>query len=192
MELAIGLPPPATPEEERRHEELIDTMNACAPTEAEIDEYAREEEARSVRVDGPRPITASVQAPLLMTAWLKSHESIDQALSPRAADALAVARWDQSLIPVKLRRALRGLDEQLNGESPWDDPVQNDWNGTAKLTLICIARSIDAWTVLAGELRDSEAGAIANHLRTLQREIQRMFPEARRFVRPGFDSPRGD
>jgi hypothetical protein len=191
VELAIGLPPPATPEEERRREELVETLNACTPTEAEMREFEREEEAREERVDDTRAITASTQVALLTDEWLKAHESIADALSSRAGDALAVAQWNQYLIPIKLRRALRGLDEHLHGESEWDDPVQNDWNGTAKLTLICIGRSIDAWDTLGEELTDADACAVADQLRGLQRELERLFPNASRFVRPGFDEEPG-
>ena len=134
-----------------------------------------------------RAVTASMQAALLMRTWLESHESIDDRLSPRAAEALAVARWDQYLISAKLQRALRGLDEYLHGESAWDDPIQNDWNGSAKLTLICIARSIEAWQTLGEELGDPEAKAVAMQLRGLEQEVKRAFPDAARFIRPGFD-----
>lgn len=187
MELAIGPPPPATPEEERRREELIEAANACVLSDDEMEEFEREEEAREERVEETRAVTASMQAALLMRTWLESHESIDDRLSPRAAEALAVARWDQYLISAKLQRALRGLDEYLHGESAWDDPIQNDWNGSAKLTLICIARSIEAWQTLGEELGDPEAKAVAMQLRGLEQEVKRAFPDAARFIRPGFD-----
>lgn len=190
MELAIGFPSPATPEEERRREELIEAANACVPTDLEMKAYEREEEARSERVDETRAITASMQAALLMGAWFQSNEAIGGSLSPRAAEALAVARWDQYLISAKLKRALRGLDEYLHGESDWEDPIQNDWNGSAKLTLICIARSIDAWETLGEELGDPEARAVAAQLRGLEQEVKRAFPDAARFIRPGFDEER--
>lgn len=187
MALAASPPPPMTPEEERQREALIDAMNACEPTDAEVEAYARQEAVRQERLEETPAVTASIQAALLMKAWLSSHEEIEGGLSARAADALAIARWDRHLIPVKLLRALRGRDEHVNGESVWDDPIQNDWNGTAKLTLLCIRRSIHAWDVLAEELRDPDAKAAADQLRGLQREVEMAFPSAERFVRPGFD-----
>ncbi|HEY0873051.1 MAG TPA: hypothetical protein VGD94_06225 [Vicinamibacterales bacterium] len=187
VELALGIPPPETPEDERRRTELVEAANACVMADADMEEFEREEEAREERVDETRAITASMQAALLMATWLRANGSIDARLSARAADALAIARWDRHLIPVKLRRALRGLDEHRSGESGWDHPVQNDWNGTAKLTLICIARSIAAWDTLSEELGDPEARAVADQLRGLKREVERAFPDAARFIRPGFD-----
>jgi hypothetical protein len=65
--------------------------------------------------------------------------------------------------------------------------VQNDWNGTAKLALVCIRRSIEAWDTLAEALGDSEARGVADQLRALQAEVERTFPDASRFIRPGFD-----
>ncbi len=65
--------------------------------------------------------------------------------------------------------------------------MQNDWNGTAKLTLICIARSIDAWETIGTELADRDARAIAGQLRGLEQEVKRAFPNTARFIRPGFD-----
>lgn len=192
MELVIAPPPPMTPEEERRREKWVEAMNACNPTDAEVEECSRQEEARAERLDESPAISASIQTGLLMDSWFESHDGIERSLTGRAAEALEVASWDHYLIRAKLHRAVHGLDEYLQGESSWEDPVQNDWNGTAKLTLICITRSIEAWQILSEELRDQEAGAIANQLRAMKREVERMFPEAQRFVRPGFDSSRGE
>lgn len=192
MELVIAPPPPMTPEEERRREELIDTVNACMPTAAEMEEFSREEEERDGRVDESPVITACLRAGLLMDSWFGSHESIGNGVNARTTEAFEVASWDRYLIRPKLHRALHGLDEYLHGEAAWDDPVQNDWKGTAKLTLICIRRSIEAWHTLAEELHDPEAGAVARELSALQREVERTFPDAERFVRPGFDSLEDD
>jgi hypothetical protein len=190
-ELAIGLPPPMSAEEERRREEFVHAMNACVPTAAEAAEYEREEEERDRRIEETSVFTASQRAKTLLHAWLDSHEGLDLSANRRAADALEIVQWDRYLIFVKLRRALGGLDEYARGESIWEDPLQNDWNGTAKLTLICIRRSSEAWDVLAEELGDAEAAAVSRELRELQREVERSFPNAKRFVRPGFDDGEG-
>jgi hypothetical protein len=187
-QLAIGVPPPMTTEEEQRRSEFVEALNACMPTEEEVAAYAREEEERTKRIENTAVFTASMRATTLLHGWLSAHTELDVSANGRASEALQIARWDQHLIFVKLQRALHGLDEQTSGESIWDDPVQNDWNGTAKLTLICIRRSVDAWNVLAEELGDPEAAAVSGELRNLQREMERTFPNAERFVRPGFDA----
>ena len=187
FELALSPPPPLTVEEERRREALVEAANACAPSDADVEACAREEDARSERIDETAAVTASMQASLLMDAWLDAHDTPEGDVSGPTGDALQIVRWDRHLIPVKLRRALRGLDEYLGGKASRDDPVQNDWNGTAKLALLCIRRSIEAWDTLAEVLGDPDARAVAEQLRLLRAEVERAFPDASRFIRPGFD-----
>jgi len=104
-------------------------------------------------------------------------------------DAVEVLRWYQYQIYVKLKRALTqdgGGDEPEDEE---DDPIQTDSNGSAKVALIGIDRSIAAW----GELREhlpQKADGILNilrHLDRLRRRAEETFADARKFQRPGFD-----
>jgi hypothetical protein len=187
LELVLLPPPPMTAEEERRREAFLEAMEVPEPTEADVEELAREEEARRERVDETAAVTASIEASLLMDAWFDAHDTAETTVSGPAAEALQVARWDRHLIPTKVRRALRGLDEYRRGETADDDPVQNDWNGTAKLVLLCIRRSIEAWDTLAEDRADADARMVAGRLRVLQAEMERTFPKASRFIRPGFD-----
>ncbi len=186
-ELAIGLPPPVTPEEERRRSELVEAINAFVPTQAQAADYEREEEDRQKRIEETSAFTAAAHAQTLLDAWLDAHEDLSPSAGGRLFDALEIVRWDRHLIFAKLHRALVGHDEYAGGDQAWEDPLQNDWNGTAKLTLICIRRSVEAWKLLAEELGDPEAAVVSGALRDLQREVERAFPDADRFVRPGFD-----
>ena len=97
--------------------------------------------------------------------------------------------WDEILIPAKLHRALHGLDESRDHPGFEEDPLQSDWNGSAKVALISIASSIRTWEVVAQELHDEEAAAIAAELRALEAEALKCFPDAWLFKRPGFDDP---
>ena len=101
-------------------------------------------------------------------------------------DALEVIRWYQHQIYVKLLRAVRGsLVDGLKVE----EGFQKDSDGSAKVALIGIDRSVAAW----GEVRDrfpfldQETVRLAAHLERLRREVERAFPGARAFIRPGFD-----
>ncbi len=101
-------------------------------------------------------------------------------------EAVEVVRWYQHLIYVKLMRAIRGeLDERL--EPPDEFPKDSD--GSAKVALIGMDRSIAAW----GEIRnlfphrDNDSLDILVHLEQLRRNVEKVFPEARAFIRPGFD-----
>ena len=101
-------------------------------------------------------------------------------------DGVEVIRWYQYQIHIKLMRALR---QEAWDEEPEDDPVQTDTNGSAKVALIGMDRSIGAW----GELRShlpGKADSILNvllHLDRLRRQAEETFPDARAFKRPGFD-----
>ena len=101
-------------------------------------------------------------------------------------DALAVVRWYQHHIFVKLMRAVRG---QLREEEQSWDEFAKDSDGSAKVALIGIERSIAAW----GELRrcffqhQREIADILVLLEALRRNVEDAFPAARDFIRPGFD-----
>jgi len=101
-------------------------------------------------------------------------------------DALAVVRWYEHQIYVKLMRAVRG---RLDDDSEIEEGFQKDSDGSAKVALIGIDRSLAAW----GEVRKSlpffelETVRLLLHLERLRREVAKAFPEARAFIRPGFD-----
>jgi len=101
-------------------------------------------------------------------------------------DALEVVRWYQHQIYVKLMRAVRG---GLDDDPEIEEGFQKDSDGSAKVALIGLDRSLAAW----GEVRKSlpffepETVRLLVHLERLRREVEKAFPEARAFIRPGFD-----
>ena len=189
IELAVGAPPPMTPEEEKRRQAFIEEISSHEPTQAELDEIGREEAARDERVDDHPLVTACKKFGLPAHSWLRDHDHLAFAPETPAATALEVIRRDEFFIQVKLRRALLGLDEYRLGISFREHRVQNDWNGSAKVALISIRRSIEAWELVAAEVADPEASAIASELRVLESEVLKTFPQAWEFSRPGFDDP---
>ena len=101
-------------------------------------------------------------------------------------EAVEVVRWYQHLTYVKLMRAIRGeLDERLESL----DEFSKDSDGSAKVALIAIDRSLAAW----GEIRscfphnNNDILNILVHLEQLRRKVEKAFPDARAFIRPGFD-----
>jgi len=185
LELALGSP--AVPDQPQT-ETVEEDRDLEQPTEKDLAEAGRELEARRDRIDGLPIATLACKVTLLTHAWLDGRAEDCGAAVPTLAESLAVATWDFALIEVKLRRALSGRDEFLEGDGFDDDPVQNDWNGSAKVALISIARSIQAWAAIAEATSDADAAHIADELRTLRDEAERMFPDAWRFIRPGFDT----
>ena len=189
LELAVGPPPPRTEEERQRRDQFLEELENLAPTQEEAVAWEREIEEQEERLDELPLTTAAETTWLLAQGWLEDHsESLAEQAAPPIADALQVAAWDCFFIPVKLHRALHGRDSFQRGETPDDDPVQNDWNGTAKVALISILRSIHAWDTIADTTRDPDARQVADALRALQAQVQQGFPDAWRFVRPGFDA----
>lgn len=188
IELAVGAPPPMTDAERKRREEWLEGLSAYHPTDAELEEIGRLQEARDERVDQSALTTESTALLLLGRAWFAAHPDVlPMCTDMQVAEALEVARHDLYLIPPKVHRALHGLDEFQLGEISDADPVQNDWNGSAKVALVAMVRSIAAWDVIADATGDADARHIAGHLRALRTTVEQTFPQAWRFVRPGFD-----
>jgi len=101
-------------------------------------------------------------------------------------EAMEVIRWYQHFIYVKLMRAVRGeLDER---EEELDD-LPKDSEGSAKIALIAIDRSIGAWGTIYGLdcFQNEKILRIIAYLDRLREEIETTFPGARPFARPGFE-----
>jgi hypothetical protein len=103
-------------------------------------------------------------------------------------DAREVIHWYQYQIAVKTIRALSGRKEELEEEAEMGD-FPKDSDGSAKVALIGIDRSIAAWRMMQLSLPE-RADSIVPLILQLERLRQRLengFPAARDFIRPGFD-----
>ena len=101
-------------------------------------------------------------------------------------DAVDVIRWYQHQIYVKLNRAYHSSrDEEF--EILNDFPKDSD--GSTKVALIGMDRSISAWGELLKFFPHQEEAIldIISHLDRLRHRTEAEFPDARAFVRPGFD-----
>ena len=119
-----------------------------------------------------------------------SNLSRFHAWAPAVAAAIDTIGWYSGLIPAKIGRALHGAANE--GPFVDDDPVQNDWNGSAKVARLAIAESIAAWRTLfeAGDTPvDASIRETANLLAQIDRDLAARFPLAMEFIRPGFDEP---
>ncbi len=101
-------------------------------------------------------------------------------------DAIEVIQWYQFFISAKLNRALHG---QLRSFLPEADEFPKDSDGSAKICLIAIDRSMAAWAVLLRSFPQlqTETLDLLAHLERLRKGIEQQFPDARAFLRPGFD-----
>ena len=116
--------------------------------------------------------------------WLEAHGGRG-ASDPR--DPLAILRWFAWFIAPKVGRATSGLANDEGREI--GEPADHD--GSAKVALLAIERSQAAWAALAasGAAPARESDSFVSELEWLRRELDRAFPAARAFVRPGFDEP---
>ena len=171
LELAVGAPP-RRPAETASRAAFVDELSNCGPTGSEINGTIREEAEREDRLGEPSFTTSVAKFTTLAWQWTKSNpEGPILTAAPQLAEAIKIARWDATLIGAKLHRALHGLDECTHGEAFEDDPIQNDRNGSAKVALISIRRSILAWTTIAEFRGDAEAALIADELRYLETAV---------------------
>jgi hypothetical protein len=190
IELAVGVPQPTDGERPETADERY-LADYVEPSAQEMVEIERKEAARRDRVEQAPLARMSMTFGLQAHQWLEKHrDAVEQSADPLVREALEIAGWDSLLIPVKLRRALHGRDgTAAEEENEDDDPLQNDWNGSAKVALISLERSEVAWTALAAATSDNRARVLADAVAHLRRCVLEEFPNAPLFVRPGFDEP---
>jgi hypothetical protein len=189
LELAVGVPHPVEGEPDRVPTwlEELQSIEMSAQDRAELD---RQEAARDARIKAA-PLTIMATRHMRLThQWLRAHrDRVSAAADPIIAEALEIVAYDCFFVGAKLRRALDGRDRSRYGEDPHEDPLQNDWNGSAKVALISLDRSEAAWRVIAQATRDPLANRLIQLVRDLRRAVGEEFPNATSFVRPGFDEP---
>jgi len=179
----------------------VDLTSEALDDQKEIEEKRIHDVRENPLVKGARDYSAMV------SQWLTIHEDvfeeegrklrIDEELGigdPQPAtsanlDAVEVISWYQDQISVKLMRALDGeaLVDSETDEEIEDFPKDSD--GSTKVALIGIDRSIGAWGTLRNNfsLKSDSIMSILVSLDGLRSDIETRFPDARRFVRPGFD-----
>ena len=104
----------------------------------------------------------------------------------RLNDSVEVIRWHQHLIYVKLCRAFSSkVEEEVRREKR-----PKDSDGSAKVALLSLDFSIEAWSQLCEmfPVKSDSILEILVHLDRLRRAVLTKFPKARRFARPGFDA----
>ena len=107
----------------------------------------------------------------------------------RLNDCVEIIRWYQHFIFVKLGRAFSSLvEEQENSEFA----AERDADGTAKVALISIDRSLSAWSILQEMFPDKTDSILEMlvYLDRLRKGVEAKFPKARKFKRAGFDERR--
>lgn len=103
-------------------------------------------------------------------------------------DCEEIIRWYLFFIDAKLQRALHGKIEGEDWEE--DNGFQKDSDGSAKIAIIAIERSMNAWVKLYELMPASEDVALKSLsiLSQLKKKALEEFPKAMEFKRPGFDN----
>ncbi len=127
--------------------------------------------------------------------WMNKHTHIndkenlallklDLGVSSTLDDCFEVIQWYLPFIEVKVARALSSKFRGLEG-----DEFPKDSDGSAKVALIAMERSTEAWQFLFEQL-PQEQDEILKWMILLQKiknATASEFPNARAFVRPGLD-----
>lgn len=118
--------------------------------------------------------------------WRARESDFEQSQS--LEDAREVIQWYQYQIAVKTMRALSGQQEELEAD-PEMVEFPKDSDGSAKVALLGIDRSMAAWRMMQLSLPERAASIVPLilQLERLRQRLEKQFPDARDFIRPGFD-----
>jgi hypothetical protein len=161
-------------------QELLHEINEAAREPISAEEWER---LKPRIATAHEPIEARARSYFTRAhAWLRRQ---DNRPLHNPGDPRAIINWFDSLIPAKVHRALTGLAEG------WDFDSPPDHDGSAKVALIGIDRSheacLDAIECKLASVQ--EMRPLIEDLEWLRGELERVFPHARAFVRPAFDEP---
>ena len=112
----------------------------------------------------------------------------DASVLSKLSNAVEVIHWYQIQIYIKIQRALTSSYDNFESDPEFEE-YPRDSDGSAKVALIGIDNSIGAWGTLHRYLDNEKDKTLnmLNMLRQLRNAVERKFPQARNFKRPGFD-----
>jgi hypothetical protein len=161
------------------------------PSNGWLEEILSEiDETKLEQVPEPPPMPAHMMRLVALSRAYCRHvwalESDERGGCWSSDDPVCVIQWFAPLIASKTYRALSGLHE-FDGCREFPP----DHEGSAKVALIGIDRSMTAWAAArnAGRVSSDAAGRFIGELHRLCFELEELIPRAREFVRPGFDEP---
>ncbi|MDH4065569.1 MAG: hypothetical protein OEW19_14310 [Acidobacteriota bacterium] len=163
------------------------------PADPAADDCAKHEDeagSASRRVRAPSALRGEAaaldrRARALGRSLLDRRIPPDAGTEPKVADALRMVGHFGAFLGPKIHRALVGRAQVDEHEA------QSDANGCAKAALLALDELEAAWLSLAtaGLNGVAEPESIFGEVRRVRGELERLFPRARAFVRPGLDEP---
>lgn len=107
---------------------------------------------------------------------------------PMILEMLEILRYYLFSIAVKVHSSFHAVLDIDGYEDPEQlSDTQSDANGNAKITLILIERSVLAWSYLMNPSNAEIIRPVIARLETIKHLLETKFPNAREFIRPGFD-----
>jgi len=108
--------------------------------------------------------------------------------SETTGELLQIVRWYQFMIATKI---YRGSDVRIDLEEDDDNDqsvtMLREKDGSIKVALIAADRSINTLSGLVNGRNCSEVRPVIDLLETIREKTEKKFPNARDFIRPGFD-----
>lgn len=197
-----------TEEEREKIDNLIEAMNEATQniSDEEMEEFKAEHDRRQ-REAAEHPLAKNSRLyyqlvdewiASMKSAWREKNIDLESEASRdkpnveteegKILDALQIVLWYQHFIYVKLMRALTSREDERD-EEPEMAEFPKDSDGSVKIAMIAMERSIEAWNVLP-KYFPSETKVISTMTQVLSillEDTEARFPNARKFVRPGFD-----
>lgn len=186
LECEHGNGPLTTPKVERERRKLLEENLEVRALFAQALRKNPGGPPRSESKLPPNMESAFEPSPAVVANSAVLHKKNMQArLSANAAVRLAAETIEHFtlFVPMKMLRAF----VQVSREGPGDS--QSDANGSAKAALLGLERMEQAWKTLV-ETRhytERDVAPFLAEIARMQRNIARATPDARAFVRPGFD-----
>ena len=133
-----------------------------------------------------QPLLENVFITSKKPSHLKLVPSNSSEIPMSVEEVVEVINYYKYAITVKLSRAIKSQDNEANMRL---EEMSKDSDGSAKIALIEIERSMSAWSELL-KYFDTEKKDILKiicHLKQILEMAEKEFPQARSFIRPGFD-----
>jgi len=120
---------------------------------------------------------------IVSSLWEKAKRE-----DPVLFEHLEVISYYFTFIPVKCNRSLRDYQMKDDFDLGLTEEEQSH-NGSAKVALLCVNRSLTAWSHLAELLpeQQDQIAPLQELLTEIRAGLQEAFPNAEKFIRPGFD-----
>ena len=158
----------------------------------ELEEIGREQEQSHENVRHHSLAIVAGNYALAVADWFRPTETLEhsdtsQLTASETSDTdeyVEIILWYHIFIAAKLMRALESVLEHDDNED-----ARRDADGSAKVALIGIDRSLIAWKVLS-DIQTDKLDSIQKmtlQLENLRMGAEQQFPRAREFIRPGLD-----